>query len=242
MNSLNTRLTRRGLLALASGTAGAALLSACAPSTQAPTPTKTAQPAATAAQATEPTQAPAATKAAVTVEMWAPHPLEDNIKISQFVADAFTPDHPDINFKFNQVPADWEEKFRTAAAGATLPDIFAVDGINVPAYASRGLCAEIDELVVPKDVLDDYWPSARAEMQFRGKTYAVVLETNSQGVRVNVDLMEKAGAKAPETWEQLIEVGQQLTLDANGNNALSPPTSTPRTSCSGVIPSVSGRT
>lgn len=218
MKSLNARLRRRELLALVGGAAGAAILGACAPAAQAPTPASAAQPATTTEPGAEPTQVVPATKEPVTVEMWAPHPLEDNIKISEFVAGTFAPQHPDINFVFNQVVGDWEEKFRTAAAGATLPDIFAVDGINVPAYASRGLCAEIDEMVVPKDVRDDYWPPALAEMRYHGKTYAVVLETNSQGVRVNVDLMEKAGVEPPETWEQLVDVGQKLTLDANGKH------------------------
>jgi multiple sugar transport system substrate-binding protein len=158
---------------------------------------------------------------AAVVEMWAPHPLDDNIKITQYMADNFKPDHPDIDFKFTRVPSEWEQKFRTAAAGGQLPDIFAVDGINVPAYASRGLCAELDELVVPADVLEDYYAPARAEMQFRDKTYAVVLETNSQGVRLNKDLMDAAGVQAPETWDQLVEVGKTLTVDQNGNNAAS---------------------
>lgn len=161
----------------------------------------------------------APSQAANSVEMWAPHPLEDNIGITEFVAENFTPDHPDIQFTFTRVPSEWEQKFRTAAAGGQLPDIFAVDGINVPAYASRGLCAELDELVVPADVLDDYYPSARAEMLYRGTTYAVVLETNSQAVRLNLDLMDEAGVSAPETWDELVTVGQQLTVDQNGNTA-----------------------
>lgn len=149
------------------------------------------------------------------VEFWAPHPLDENIKIADFVAENFTPDHPDIEFKFTRVPSEWEQKFRTAAAGGTLPDIFAVDGVNLPAYASRGLCAELDEMVVPPDVLEDFYPPARAEMQFRGKTYATVIETNSQAVRLNMDIMNEAGVQPATTWDELISVGQKLTVDAN---------------------------
>lgn len=219
MKRHNSKLTRRQILAFAGGIVGVAVLAACAPPVQAPTQAPE-QKAPTQEQA--PTQTPGgaepAPKEAVTVEMWAPHPLDDNIRISEFVAANFTPQHPDISFLFTRVPSEWETKFRTAAAGGQLPDIFAVDGINVPAYAARGLCAELDEMVVPKDALDDYWPPARAEMQYAGKTYAVVLETNSQGVRVNMGLMEKAGVEPPETWDKLVEVGQQLTIDTNGRH------------------------
>lgn len=199
-------LTRRDFLRLMAITAVAGpLAQACAPP---------AQPG----KAPEVEGAKPAPEEVVTIEMWAPHPLEDNIKISEFVAENFEPEHPDIKLKFVRVPSEWEQKFRTAAAGKQLPDIFAVDGINVPAYASRGLCAELDASVVPPEVLEDYFPPARAEMQFEGKTYAIVLETNSQGVRVNVELMRKAGVEPPETWEQLVEVGQILTFDKNGKH------------------------
>ncbi len=182
-------------------------LAACVAPEQAPT----------GAASGEAGQAPS--EAVTVVEMWAPHPLDENIQIADFVAENFKPDHPNIDLNFTRVPSEWEQKFRTAAAGQQLPDIFAVDGINVPTYASRGLCAELDEMVVPPDVLEDYYPPARAEMQFRGKTYAVVLETNSQAVRLNLDLMNAAGVQAPTTWDELISVGQQLTIDTNGNTA-----------------------
>ena len=197
------RMTRRQFLGLM---AAAAAVQACAPA-QAPAPA--------AGGSGEPAQEQ------VLVEMWAPHPLDDNIVIGDFVAENFTPDHPDIEFKFTRVPSEWEQKFRTAAAGGELPDIFAVDGINVPTYASRGLCAELDEQVVPADVLADYFPPAQTEMQYQGKTYAVVLETNSQAVRLNMDLMNEAGVQAPQTWQELIQVGQQLTVDQSGNAASS---------------------
>jgi multiple sugar transport system substrate-binding protein len=68
-------------------------------------------------------------------------------------------------------------------------------------------------------VLEDVYPPARAEMQYQGKTYAVVLETNSQAMKINMDLMNAAGVTAPETWDTLVEVGQQLTIDQNGVHA-----------------------
>lgn len=154
----------------------------------------------------------------VTIEMWTPHPLEDNIKITEFVTENFLPQHPDTDFKFTRVPEEWEQKFKTAAAGKTLPDIFAVDGINLPTFASRGLCAELDSTVVSPDVLEDFYPPARAEMQWAGKTYATCIETNSQALRVNVGIMEEAGVEPPETWDDLIAIGTKITTDTNGNH------------------------
>lgn len=204
------RFSRRQFLGFAAAT-GTTLLAGCvaAPATQAP--------AGEAPAAEQPAAQPAAGQK-VTVEMWTPHPLDENIKINEFLAENFLPDHPDTDFKFTRVPDEWEQKFKTAAAGGTLPDIFAVDGINLPTFASRGLCAELDEAVVPKTVLDDFYPSALAEMQWRGKTYATTIETNSQALRVNMDKVAEAGVELPANWDEMITAGQALTVDAAGKH------------------------
>jgi ABC-type glycerol-3-phosphate transport system substrate-binding protein len=200
------KISRRRFLELAAATAaGGILLPACQAGQKAEE-----QPA-------EPTPAPV-TPEPVTITMWTPHPLEDNIRITEFLTGTFLQQNPDINFEFTRVPEEWEQKFKTAAAGKTLPDIFAVDGINVPTFASRGLLAELDESVIAPDVLEDFFPPARAEMQFRGKTYATTLETNSQALRVNVEIMRDAGVEPPETWDDLIQIGKKITTDTNGNH------------------------
>lgn len=201
------KLSRRDFLKLASVAAGMAVLSACGPATA---------PATDELGEEMPIDEPAAER--VLIELWTPHPLEENIGVTEFTQENFEPDHPDIEFLFTRVPSEWEQKFATAAAGGTLPDLFAVDGINMPTFANRGLTAEISEAIVPQDVLDDFYPPALAEMQFRGKTYGTTLETNSQALRINVDKMDEAGVEPPETWDELISVGQELTFDANGNH------------------------
>ena len=204
MNS--KRLNRRDFLKVAGiGSIGIAA-AACRPAA--------APPAATSGEAQPAESAPAE---AVTIELWTPHPLDENIKINEFVPSTFEARNPNIKLKFTRVPSEWEQKFRTAAAGGTLPDLFAVDGINVPAYTARGLTAEI--VGIDAATLDDFYPSARAEMEYQGKVYAAVLETNSQALRVNLDMIEAAGAKVPTTWQELIDYGQMITMDQSGKKA-----------------------
>ena len=211
MNRYSNRVSRRDFLRVAGlGGVGIALVACAAPPAAAPAQPSGTQPT------TAPQEAPA-TGAAVEIELWTPHPLDENIKINEFIPKTFETQHPDIKLKFTRVPTEWEQKFRTAAAGGTLPDLFAVDGINVPAYTSRGLTAEI--VAVDPKVLDDFYPSARAEMEFEGRVYASVLETNSQAMRVNMDMLEKAGVGVPTSWDELVTNGQQLTLDQSGKKA-----------------------
>ncbi len=204
MNS--KRLNRRDFLKVAGISSIGIAAAACRPAA--------APPAATSGEAQPAESAPAE---AVTIELWTPHPLDENIKINEFVPSTFEAKNPNIKLKFTRVPSEWEQKFRTAAAGGTLPDLFAVDGINVPAYTARGLTAEI--VGIDAATLDDFYPSARAEMEYQGKVYAAVLETNSQALRVNLDMIEAAGAKVPTTWQELIDYGQMITMDQSGKKA-----------------------
>ncbi|MCL5996112.1 MAG: extracellular solute-binding protein [Chloroflexi bacterium] len=213
---MNTRkLNRRDFLRVA-GLSGVGLaMAACVP-VAAPTAAPQSAAGTEATTAPEPTAA-AAGGEAVTIELWAPHPLDDNMKVTEFTQKNFEPKNPGVKFKFTQIPGDWQQKFTTSAAGGTLPDLFAVDGINMPTYTARGLTAEITG-IDPK-ILDDFYPSAREEMEYEGKVYGSVIETNSQAFKVNMDMVEKAGVKLPTTWDELVSVGQELTIDTSGKKA-----------------------
>jgi hypothetical protein len=62
-------------------------------------------------------------------------------------------------------------------------------------------------------------------MQYEGVTYGVPLDNHGRGLWINTGAFENAGvdatAAAPTTYEGWVELFQQLTLDANGNNAAS---------------------
>ena len=100
-----------------------------------------------------------------TVTIWTPHDFDVRYKdkgVYETLWRPFEEEHPNIKIQWTRVP-DWEQKFRIAAAAGQLPDIFAVDGINVPAYATRGLLEPLDRWV-PKEVQRDYWRPALEEM------------------------------------------------------------------------------
>ena len=213
---MNTRkFNRRDFLKMA-GLSGVGLaLAACAPAAA-----PTAAPAATTANqaaGVTPTAAPNTTP--VPLELWALHPFDtpQNIRLTDFVTTNYLPKHPNIQFKFTQIPGDYQQKFTTSAAGGTLPDMYAVDGINMATYSKRGLTAEI--VGIDPTILNDFYPPAREEMEFEGKVYGSVIETNAQAFKVNLDMMEKAGVSMPATWDEMVSVGQQLTLDTKGKKA-----------------------
>ena len=207
------KVNRRDFLKMAGLSSVGLALAACAvpaPPAAAPGATSAGQPAAA-------TQAPSG--APVPLEMWAPHPFDStsNIRLTDFVKTNYSPTHPNIQFKFTQIPGDYAQKFTTSAAGGTLPDMFAVDGINMATYTARNLTAEI--VGIDPTVLNDFYPPARAEMEYQGKVYGSVIETNAQAFKVNKDVMDKAGVKFPTTWDEMVAIGQQITLDTSGKKA-----------------------
>jgi multiple sugar transport system substrate-binding protein len=157
-----------------------------------------------------------------TVTIWTPHDFDVRYKdkgVYETLWRPFEEEHPNIKIQWTRVP-DWEQKFRIAAAAGQLPDIFAVDGINVPAYATRGLLEPLDRWV-PKEVQRDYWRPALEEMTWDGKLYAVGLETNAHLLYYNTALFKNAGiSKPPTSWEELVSIGQKLTQDFNGDGKI----------------------
>lgn len=157
-----------------------------------------------------------------TVKMWTPHDFD--IRFGENYHEAlfgpFEKENPDIKIEWVRV-AQWEQKFRIAAAAGQLPNIFAVDGVNIPAYAARGILAPLDDFI-PREVLEDYQKGCYDEMVWKGKTYGVGLETNTSILTYVPDLFEKAGLPAtpPRYWDEIITIGQKLTRDLNNDGKI----------------------
>jgi ABC-type glycerol-3-phosphate transport system substrate-binding protein len=77
---------------------------------------------------------------------------------------------------------------------------------------------------LPDDDLSEFTMSG---MMFDETIYGIPLDNHGRGLWINTDMFEAAGlstdpADAPTTYEGWVELFQKLTLDADGNNALSP--------------------
>jgi multiple sugar transport system substrate-binding protein len=71
----------------------------------------------------------------------------------------------------------------------------------------------------------DYYPEVYDIGVINGRLYAMPQTFATLAFYVNVDLFEAANIPIPDeswTWDDLIEIGKELTLDDNGNNANSP--------------------
>lgn len=102
------------------------------------------------------------------------------------------------------------QKVVAAVTAKNLPAMLVVDYLDVAFYAQQGLLADLDG-ILPKVVVDDYYPSLLADLRFEGSLYAVPYNRSTQGMYVNMDLLRKAGINAaPKTWTEFRSQAEQF--------------------------------
>jgi len=124
---------------------------------------------------------------------------------------------PSIQIESNYYSlSDLSRNTLLAAASGTLPDLWLNAAIVSPDLITDGVVAALDSL---GPVPVDFYPAANsATMQF-GKRWAV---PNNGGVAVlwyNTDLFRSAGldpARPPETWDDLVRYGKEMTRSGQG--------------------------
>lgn len=148
-----------------------------------------------------------------------------NDMLAQFVAE-----NPDISVTTEIIPwGTLYTKLQTAFVAGTPPDVFLVHGAEVPMFASYGVVADLSGWYTagggwfPNDDISEITYSG---MLYDGVPYGIPLDNHGRGLWINRGAFENAGvdpdAAPPTTYEGWVELFQQLTLDANGNNAASP--------------------
>jgi multiple sugar transport system substrate-binding protein len=125
---------------------------------------------------------------------------------------------------------DYTTKMTSLIASNDTPDIAYIFTTDIYRWADEGLFADVYELMAkdPNYSYEDFIPQAFLEWQ-PGKAAGRRIATETIGLYYNKDLFDKAGVEyLPSkwedalTWDQFLEVTRKLTLDAKGNNALSP--------------------
>jgi trehalose/maltose transport system substrate-binding protein len=95
------------------------------------------------------------------------------------------------------------------AAGNADVDVYQTDVIWAPQLAESFL----DLTEAAKDVIGQHFPSIVESQTVDGRLVAMPLFTDAPALYYRKDLLEKHGAKVPETWEELKATAQQV-MDA----------------------------
>ncbi|HYY11341.1 MAG TPA: sugar ABC transporter substrate-binding protein [Kineosporiaceae bacterium] len=131
------------------------------------------------------------------------------------VADEFNKTHPDLEAKVTLIPAaNFVQKFGTAIANGSGPDVAAVDLVFTPYFASKGALADITDKVNALPYKDTLSKAHMAQSTLDGKLYAVPLSAEASVLYYNKTLFKKAGLdpeKPPTTYQQVIDYAKKIT-------------------------------
>lgn len=152
----------------------------------------------------------------------------DGITMNEMLAD-FVDQNPNIGVTAELLPWDTlYAKLQAAFLAGDPPDLVLMHASELPQYASYGVIRPMADWYtsgggwLPDDDLSD---PTYAGMHFDGVLYGIPLDNHGMGQWINIDHFEAAGldpdGPMPTSFEGWVELYQQLTLDANGNNAAS---------------------
>lgn len=124
----------------------------------------------------------------------------------------------EISFIYNdQVPLR-DTLFRAFASG-NAPDIFSLDGPDMPYWAYMKSILPLDKYLSP-DYLERFIPTITSQGTYRGHLYHLGYYESTLCLLFNKELFARLGIKAPErtedawTWEEFMEVCRQIREQA----------------------------
>jgi ABC-type glycerol-3-phosphate transport system substrate-binding protein len=153
----------------------------------------------------------------------------DGVTLNEMLAE-FAEQNPDVSVTVEIIA--WNtlyQKLQTAFVAGTQPDMFMLHASEVPQYGSYGLLRDLgDQFTSGGGWLpdEDIPASTMSGITWDGTIVGIPLDNHGRGLWINTDMFEVAGIdtdpdSAPTTYEGWVEVFQKLTLDADGNNAMS---------------------
>ena len=136
--------------------------------------------------------------------------------------EQFSAANPDICLHSEGIPWDtFFQKYPTAVAAGTPPDMVIFHAAEVNQMASEGLMIPMDDIIFNDGTLniDDFNPEVISAITFNGQTMAVPFDNHGWLLWYNTKLIEDAGLdpdNLPKNGDEFLEWAQILTTDVNG--------------------------
>lgn len=115
--------------------------------------------------------------------------------------------------------AEVVQKFATASAGGSAPDMLSLDLVYTPAFAAGGQLADLTEIADGLSYYDQLSPAHVGVGTYDGKIYGLPLSAEASFIIWNKDLFRQAGLdpeKGPSTWADIDEMAG--AVDALGGD------------------------
>ena len=203
--SVQTRkLIGRSLLLLVALTMIGAMLAACAPAAPAPAAQPTAAPAAAA------TAAPAPATEKVPLRFVVMDYDEKMRPDTQALVDEFNASQSEIEVKLDVYGwGEGHDTLLTQISGGQAPDLANGNAQWVGEWSGINEVQPLNDLL-SKEFLANFVPAGLEAFTIDGKLMAMPYFLDPRALYYRKDLFEKAGLKAPETWDDVFAAAEKL--------------------------------
>ncbi len=141
-------------------------------------------------------------------------------KLVDSMIQEFEAEHPEITVKaiYSGNYSDTMTKAMTALKGGTPPHLSVILSTEIFTLIDNDAIVAFDDLVTSdqeKLWLDSFYPALMANSRTGGKTWSIPFQRSTIVMYCNKDAFRKAGLdpeKPPATWEEMVEMGKQLTV------------------------------
>lgn len=144
------------------------------------------------------------------------------ITTEQAIADLFAASHPGVRVVVESAPSNYDEKLLTSIASGSPPDVFLLDGPDIPTFLDRGLALDLTPYLERAGYDPDrVYPQIMESFRRGGRTYALAKDFTPMSIYLNLGVFERFGVEPPTgdswTWAEFLETAQRLTHDVDGD-------------------------
>jgi N,N'-diacetylchitobiose transport system substrate-binding protein len=107
--------------------------------------------------------------------------------------------------------AEAKDRFTTAIAGDSLPDVAELGTTWTPEYADAGVLVDVTSRVEETGLMEDFVPALVEAGTVDGALYGMPWYAGVRSIVYRTDIFEEAGiAEPPATWDDLVAAGEAI--------------------------------
>lgn len=145
---------------------------------------------------------------------WQSNPNEK--QLLEQVLNQFEIQHPHIKVKHETINDQYMDVIKTRLIGDAAPDIFYLDAFEAPLLMQYGVLEPLNSYINPEFNLNDFEPTLLKAFQLGDRIYGLPKDFSTLALFYNKKAFQSAGLnQAPQTWGELREASQKLTIDQN---------------------------
>jgi len=150
----------------------------------------------------------------VTIKVWEPYNVETTEKTLKEYVKKFEEKYPNIKVKLTHMGIeDLRENTQTAYMGGKGPSVTISPFDQAGVFAEMGIAQPLNDLI-SQEMKDMYTDNALKSMKLNGNIYGI---PHSMGNHLMLMYNKNLVDEAPETWEELIKVAKEHTVDEDGD-------------------------